>query len=66
MNIDKVCRQIGRTLNDDPELVKQIVMHQFQFIVDVMKDQDDTRDVLINNYLDSNLKIDLKIIKINH
>ena len=48
MNIDKVCRQIGRTLNEDPEIVKQIVMHQFQFVVDVMKDQDDTRDVLIN------------------
>ena len=48
MNIDKVCRQIGKQLNEDPELVKQIVMHQFQFVVDVMKDPDDTRDVLLN------------------
>ena len=45
MNIDKVCKQIGQKLNEDPELVKQIVMHQFQFVVDVMKDPDDTRDV---------------------
>ena len=50
MNIDKVCRQIGRTLNDDPELVKQIVMHQFQFVVD------DTRDVLINKLFRFKLK----------
>ena len=56
MNIDKVCRQIGRQLNEDPELVKQIVMHQFQFIVDVMKDPDDTRDVLINKLFRFKLK----------
>ena len=49
MNIDKVCKQIGRTLNDDPELVKQIVMHQFQFV-------DDTRDVLINKLFRFKLK----------
>ena len=48
MNIDKVCRQIANDLNEDPNVVKQIVMHQFQFVVDVMKDEDDTRDVLIN------------------
>lgn len=48
MNIDKVCRQIAKDLNEDPNVVKYIVMHQFQFVVDVMKDEDDTRDVLIN------------------
>ena len=31
-------------------------MHQFQFIVDVMKDQDDTRDVLINKLFRFKLK----------
>ena len=56
MNIDKVCRQIGQQLNEDPEFVKQIVMHQFQFVVDVMKDQDDTRDVLINKLFRFKLK----------
>lgn len=56
MNIDKVCRQIGRQLNEDPELVKQIVMHQFQFIVDVMKDPYDTRDVLLNKLFRFKLK----------
>ena len=56
MNIDKVCRQIAKDLNEDPNVVKQIVMHQFQFVVDVMKDQDDTRDVLINKLFRFKLK----------
>ena len=56
MNIDKVCRQIAKDLNEDPNVVKQIIMHQFQFVVDVMKDEDDTRDVLINKLFRVKLK----------
>lgn len=56
MNIDKVCRQIAKDLNEDPNVIKQIVMHQFQFVVDVMKDKDDTRDVLINKLFRFKLK----------
>lgn len=29
MNIDKVCKRIAKELNENPEDVKQIVMHQF-------------------------------------
>ena len=56
MDINKVCRQIGKELNEDPELVRRIVMHQFQFIVNVMKDPTDTRDVLINKLFRFKLK----------
>lgn len=56
MNIDKVCRQISKDLNEDSNIVKQIIMHQFQFVVDVMKDEDDTRDVLINKLFRFKLK----------
>lgn len=56
MNIDKVCRQIAKDLNEDPNVVKQIIMHQFQFVMDVMKDEDDTRDVLINKLFRFKLK----------
>lgn len=56
MNIDKVCRQIAKDLNEDPNVIKQIIMHQFQFVVDVMKDEDDTRDVLINKLFRFKLK----------
>ena len=56
MNIDKVCRQIAKDLNEDPNVVKQIIMHQFQFVIDVMKDEDDTRDVLINKLFRFKLK----------
>lgn len=56
MNIDKVCRQIAKDLNEDHNVVKQIIMHQFQFVVDVMKDENDTRDVLINKLFRFKLK----------
>lgn len=56
MNIDKVCRQIAKDLNEDPNVVKQIIMHQFQFVVNVMKDEDDTKDVLINKLFRFKLK----------
>lgn len=56
MNIDKVCKQIAKDLNEDPNVVKQIIMHQFQFVIDVMKDEDDTRDVLINKLFRFKLK----------
>ena len=56
MNIDKVCRQIAKDLNEDSNVVKQIIMHQFQFVIDVMKDEDDTRDVLINKLFRFKLK----------
>ena len=56
MNIDKVCRQIAKDLNEDTNVIKQIIMHQFQFVVDVMKDEDDTRDVLINKLFRFKLK----------
>lgn len=56
MNIDKVCRQIAKDLNEDPNVVKQIAMHQFQFVMDVMKDEDDTKDVLINKLFRFKLK----------
>ena len=56
MNIDKVCRKIAKDLNEDPSVVKQIIMHQFYFVVDVRKDEDDTRDVLINKLFRFKLK----------
>ncbi len=56
MNIDKVCRQIGKELNEDPELVKKIVMHEFYFTTQVMKDEDDTTDILFNKLFRFKLK----------
>lgn len=56
MNIDKVCKQIAIELNENENDVKQIIMHQFQFIVDVMKDKDDITDVLINKLFRFTLK----------
>lgn len=56
MNIDKICNKIAKDLNEDPELVKQVVMYQFQYIVDTMKDDTNTMDILINRLFKFKLK----------
>lgn len=56
MELSKVCRQIAKDLHEDPDMVHKIVMHQFQEIVSVMKDPDDTRDILINKLFKFKLK----------
>ncbi len=56
INIDKVCTEISRELNVSYELVKQIVMYQFQFTTEVMKDPDDYHDILFNKLFRFKLK----------
>lgn len=56
MDIDKVCKRIAKEINTSPELVKEIVMHQFKFVVNVMTDEDDVTDVLINKLFRFSLK----------
>lgn len=56
MDIDKVCKRIAKEINTPPELVKEIVMHQFKFVVNVMTDEDDVTDVLINKLFRFSLK----------
>ena len=48
MEIDKACKQIAKDLNLDYVLVRKIVYYQFKFIVDIMKDDQDTHDILLN------------------
>lgn len=56
MNIEKTCRRISKELNEDVQLVHDIVMFQFKFIEDVMKDDYDTHDILINKLFRFKLK----------
>ena len=56
MKIDQVCRSMSKELDEDYDTIRKIVMHQFQFIVDVMKDEDDTTDILINKLFRFTLK----------
>jgi hypothetical protein len=56
MEIDKVCRQLAKELNEDYETVRNIVMFQFYFTTQVMKDDTDTHDILFNKLFRFKLK----------
>lgn len=56
MTIDKICKDISKQTGEDVETVKSIVMHQFKFIAEVMKDEEDTHDILIHNLFKFQLK----------
>lgn len=55
-DVDGICRQISKTLNEDFSFVKNVVTSQFLFITNVMKDEDDTKDILINKLVRFKLK----------
>ena len=55
-DVDEICRQISKTLNEEFSFVKNIVASQFLFITNVMKDKDDTKDILINKLARFKLK----------
>ena len=56
MDLDRTCKQIAKELNEDYEDVRKIVMFQYYFITQVMKDEEDTRDILINKLFKFKLK----------
>lgn len=56
MEIDKICKKIANDLGEDYELVRDIVMHQFLFTIDVMKDPEDYHDILYNELFRFTLK----------
>lgn len=56
MTLNKACKIVAKELNEDPELVKNIVNHQFKFIREVMNDPEDTHDILINKLFRFKLK----------
>ena len=56
MNLDDVCRKISKDLNLDFDIVRDIVMYQFRYTVNIMKDPEDTRDILFNKLFKFTLK----------
>lgn len=56
MDIEKACREISKKLNIDQDLVHKIVMYEFKFTTDVMKDPNDYRDILFNKLFKFKLK----------
>lgn len=56
MDIEKACKKIANDLGVDQQLVHQIVMYEFKFTTDVMKDPNDYRDILFNKLFKFKLK----------
>ncbi len=56
MNIEKTCREIAKEFGEDYDLVHDIVMYQFKFTTDVMKDPDDYHDILFHKLFRFKLK----------
>lgn len=56
MDLDKTCRIIAKQLNLDFDLVKKVVMYEFKFTTDVMKDPNDYREILFNKSFKFKLK----------
>ncbi len=63
MQTDKICTKIAHELNLDKELVKKIVMYEFRFTTDVMKDPEDYHDILFNKLFRFTLKPRFKVDK---
>lgn len=66
MELDKVCRQIAKELDEDYDIVRQIVMFQFYFTTQVMKDETDTHNILFNKLFKFKLKPRFKQNKQNN
>lgn len=56
MELDKTCRVIAKELDEDYDLVRKIVLHEFYFTTQVMKDDTDTHDILFNKLFKFKLK----------
>lgn len=56
MDLDKVCKQISKELNEDYEVVKHIVQYEFLYTKNVIQNPTDTRDILFNKLFKFKLK----------
>jgi hypothetical protein len=56
IDIEKVIKDVSKNLDIDKELVSTVCKHVFQSVVDTMKDEEDTRDILFNQAFKFKLK----------
>lgn len=55
-DIQKIAKQIATELNLDRELVEKVCQFPFIFTTNVMKDEEDTHDILFNRLFKFKLK----------
>lgn len=56
IDIEKVVKEVANNLNLDKEIVDQICKHAFKTTVDIMKSEEDCRDILFNKLFKFKLK----------
>jgi hypothetical protein len=56
IDLDQVIKQVAKNLNIDRELASVVCKHVFQQTVEVMKSDDDYRDILFNQLFKFKLK----------
>ena len=56
MDAEDLCKRIVKETGEQYDTVKQIVAYVFNFTADVMKDQNDQRDILFNKLFKFKLK----------
>ena len=56
IDIDTVIKEVAKRTKVDIDTVSMICKHPFQIAVQVMKDEDDERDILFNTLLKFKLK----------
>ena len=56
IDLEKVIREVSKRLNLDRNLVATVCKHPYQCVVEQMKDDEDTRDILFNELFKFKLK----------
>lgn len=56
IELDDVIKEVSKNTGVDKELVAAICKHPFNYTVEMMKDTDDTRDILFNQLFKFKLK----------
>lgn len=56
IDIENVIKEVSKRTNTDVNTVSAVCKHVFGQLVDIMKDDEDTRDILLNNFMKFKLK----------
>ena len=56
IDLEKVIREVSKRLNLDRDLVATVCKHPYQCVVEQMKADEDTRDILFNELFKFKLK----------
>lgn len=56
IDLEKVIKEVSKRLNLDKDLVATVCKHPYQCVIDQMKDDEDTRDILFNELFKFRLK----------